>query len=111
MVQAVTMRDKMSVRTMLVLVLPTLGFSTGLSLVTTYLPLILERYTESSTLIGFAIGGEGIFSALHTSVGGCHERPDVDEALGPAAAVHDLRRRRSWPRRSSWRRFSPDTCP
>lgn len=49
---------------MLVLTLPTLGFSTGLSLVTTYLPLILERYTHSATLIGFAIGGEGIFSSL-----------------------------------------------
>lgn len=49
---------------MLVLTLPTLGFATGLSLVTTYLPVILDRYTSSATLIGFAIGGEGIFSAL-----------------------------------------------
>lgn len=49
---------------MLVLTLPTLGFSTGLSLVTTYLPVILDRYTNSATLIGFAIGGEGIFSSL-----------------------------------------------
>lgn len=49
---------------MLVLTAPTLGFATALSLVTTYLPLILERYTRSATLIGFAIGGEGIFSAL-----------------------------------------------
>lgn len=62
--QGVTIREKMSVRTMLVLVLPTLGFSTGLSLITTYLPLILKRYTGSDTLIGVAIGGEGIFSAL-----------------------------------------------
>jgi MFS family permease len=54
----------MSVRTMLVLTLPTLGFATALSLVTTYLPLILDRYTGSATLIGFAIGGEGIFSSL-----------------------------------------------
>jgi maltose/moltooligosaccharide transporter len=64
-VQGVTIRDKMSVRTMLVLVLPTLGFSTALSLVTTYLPVILiPKYTTSNTLVGFAIGGEGIFSAL-----------------------------------------------
>jgi len=63
-VQGATIREKMSVRTMLVLVLPTLGFSTGLSLITTYLPLILKRYTGSATLIGVAIGGEGIFSAL-----------------------------------------------
>lgn len=56
--------SKMSVRTMIVLTLPTLGFATGLSLVTTYLPVILDRYTHSATLIGFAIGGEGIFSLL-----------------------------------------------
>ena len=62
--RGVIIREKMSVRTMLVLVLPTLGFSMALSLVTTYLPVILDRYTKSATLIGFAIGGEGIFSAL-----------------------------------------------
>ncbi len=55
---------KMSTRTVLVLTLPTLGFATALSLVTTYLPVILDRYTKSATLIGFAIGGEGIFSVL-----------------------------------------------
>jgi maltose/moltooligosaccharide transporter len=60
----VTSEQKMGVRSMLFLTLPTLGFSTALSLVTTYLPLILERYTHSATLIGFAIGGEGIFSSL-----------------------------------------------
>jgi maltose/moltooligosaccharide transporter len=60
----VAVGQKMSVRTILVLTLPTLGFSTGLSLVTTYLPVILDRYTKSATLIGFAIGGEGMFSVL-----------------------------------------------
>ncbi len=59
-----TADQKMSVRAILVLTLPTLGFATGLSLVTTYLPVILDRYTKSATLIGFAIGGEGIFSVL-----------------------------------------------
>lgn len=59
-----TSGEKMGLRRMLVLTLPTLGFSTALSLVTTYLPVILDRYTNSATLIGFAIGGEGIFSAL-----------------------------------------------
>lgn len=62
--QVAMVREKMSVSQMLVLVLPTLGFSAALSLVTTYLPLILGRYTNSNTLIGFAIGGEGIFSSL-----------------------------------------------
>ena len=54
----------MGVRDMLVLTAPTLGFATALSLVTSYLPLILQNYTDSATLIGFAIGGEGIFSSL-----------------------------------------------
>jgi maltose/moltooligosaccharide transporter len=58
----------MSVRTMIVLTLPTLGFATGLSLITTYLPVILKVILKdrpgANTLIGFAIGGEGIFSAL-----------------------------------------------
>ncbi len=54
----------MGIRSMLILTLPTLGFATGLSLVTTYLPVILKNYTDSATLIGFAIGGEGIFSAM-----------------------------------------------
>jgi maltose/moltooligosaccharide transporter len=58
----------MGVRNMLLLTLPTLGFSTALSLVTTYLPVILKdilgNNPNSNTLIGFAIGGEGIFSAL-----------------------------------------------
>ena len=53
---------------MLVLTLPTLGFSMALSLVTTYLPVILKGILggnpNANTLIGFAIGGEGIFSAL-----------------------------------------------
>lgn len=58
----------MSVRDMMVLTLPTLGFATALSLVTTYLPVILKGILRgnpsANTLIGFAIGGEGIFSAL-----------------------------------------------
>lgn len=58
----------MSVRSMLVLTLPTLGFATALSLITTYLPVILENILRNvpgkATLIGFAIGGEGIFSSL-----------------------------------------------
>jgi maltose/moltooligosaccharide transporter len=58
----------MSVRSMLVLTLPTLGFATALSLITTYLPVILKDILGETpgrnTLIGFAIGGEGIFSSL-----------------------------------------------
>ena len=59
-----TTEEKMGIRAMLVLTIPTLGFATALSLVTTYLPVILQDFTHSATLIGFAIGGEGIFSSL-----------------------------------------------
>ena len=59
-----TDEQRMGVRDMLALTAPTLGFATALSLVTSYLPLILQNYTDSATLIGFAIGGEGIFSSL-----------------------------------------------
>ena len=62
--RGVTIRDKMSVRTMLVLVLPTLGFSTG-ALAGHHLPAGHPRPVHAvGTLIGLAIGGEGIFSAL-----------------------------------------------
>jgi MFS family permease len=54
----------MRVRTMMVLTFPTLAFSAAYSLVTTYLPVILGGYTDSNSLIGFAIGGEGIFSSI-----------------------------------------------
>ncbi len=63
-----TDEQRMGVRDMLVLTAPTLGFATALSLVTTYLPVILavilKGRSDSATLIGFAIGGEGIFSSL-----------------------------------------------
>jgi MFS family permease len=61
----VTEEREMGIRGMLILTLPTLGFSTALSLVTTVLPVILrEKFHVSATLIGFAIGGDGIFSLL-----------------------------------------------
>lgn len=57
------------------LTLPTVGLSMALSLVTTYLPLTLRRYTGSATLIGFAIGGEGLFAlAIPLVVGAISDR-------------------------------------
>lgn len=57
------------------LTLPTVGLSMALSLVTTYLPLILRRYTGSATLIGFVIGGEGLFAlAIPLVVGTISDR-------------------------------------
>ncbi|MCZ7662161.1 MAG: MFS transporter [Thermoleophilia bacterium] len=62
-------------RRMIQLTAPTLGLSLALSLVTTYLPLALQRYTSSATLIGFAIGGEGIFAlAIPLAVGAFSDR-------------------------------------
>ncbi|MCJ7796233.1 MAG: MFS transporter, partial [Thermoleophilia bacterium] len=57
------------------LTLPTVGLSMALALVTTYLPLTLRRYTGSATLIGFAIGGEGLFAlAIPLVVGAASDR-------------------------------------
>lgn len=60
---------------MIVLTVPTIGLSVCLSLVTTYLPLLLRRYTDSATLIGVAIGGEGAFAlAIPLVVGSLSDR-------------------------------------
>ena len=57
------------------LTLPTVGLSMALALVTTYLPLTLRRYTGSATLIGFAIGGEGLFAlVIPLAVGAASDR-------------------------------------
>jgi maltose/moltooligosaccharide transporter len=54
----------MRVRTMLVLTLPTFAFSAASSLVPFYVPQFLYEYTSSNTLVGFIVGGEGIFCCL-----------------------------------------------
>jgi len=62
-------------RQMTVLTVPTVGLSVCLSLITTYLPLLLRRYTDSATLIGVAIGGEGAFAlAIPLVVGSLSDR-------------------------------------
>lgn len=53
----------------------TIGLSVCLSLVATYLPLLLSRYTSSAALIGLAIGGEGLFAlAIPLVVGSLSDR-------------------------------------
>lgn len=65
----------LSYRQMSVLTIPTIGLSVCLSLVATYLPLLLSRYTSSATLIGVAIGGEGLFAlAIPLVVGSLSDR-------------------------------------
>jgi MFS family permease len=54
----------MSVRAMLVLTLPTFAFSAASTLVPFFVPQFLKQYTTSNTLVGFIVGGEGIFCVL-----------------------------------------------
>jgi len=56
----------MSVRAMMVLTLPTLAFSAASTVVPVFVPEIIKagNFTTSNTLIGFIIGGEGIFCLL-----------------------------------------------
>lgn len=42
----------------------TLGSTAGQTVMVALLPVLLSRYTDSATLIGFAIGGEGIVAIL-----------------------------------------------
>lgn len=42
----------------------TLGSTAGQTVMVALLPILLARYTDSATLIGFAIGGEGIVAVL-----------------------------------------------
>jgi MFS family permease len=42
----------------------TLGSTAGQTVMVALLPILLDRYTDSATLIGFAIGGEGIVAVL-----------------------------------------------
>jgi maltose/moltooligosaccharide transporter len=54
----------MSKRTMTLLTLPTLAFSAASTVVPFFVPQFLKQYTTSNTLIGFIVGGEGIFCVL-----------------------------------------------
>lgn len=51
-------------RLLRVLALPTFGLAFAISVLTTYGPVLLREVTDSTTAIGFAVGGEGIFALL-----------------------------------------------
>lgn len=60
---------------MLGLALPTFGLAFTISVLTTYTPVLLRELTSSATLIGFAVGGEGVFALfLPLVVGGLSDR-------------------------------------
>ena len=72
-----------------------LGLAWALTTTAAYLPPILERYTDSETLVGLVLAGEGIFAltlplvigpwsdTFHTPLG--RRRPFMLVALGPMA--------------------------
>ena len=75
----------------------TLGSTAGQTVMVALLPILLARYTESATLIGFAIGGEGIVAILVPYWIGA-----ASDHLPPPSSCSS--RRRSWRRPSRWRR-------
>ncbi|MCW2924372.1 MAG: permease [Thermoleophilia bacterium] len=54
---------------------PNFGLALSIGVVTTVLPVLLHRYTDSSTIVGLIIGGEGVFAvALPVLVGALSDR-------------------------------------
>jgi MFS family permease len=57
-------------RKLMVLGLPTLVLSLSITLVSTYLPVVLQRFSHSTSVIGLIVGGEGIFALSLSLVAG-----------------------------------------
>jgi MFS family permease len=51
-------------RLLAILGLPTFAFALGITVVSTYLPLLAQRFAASTTVIGVLIGGEGLMALL-----------------------------------------------
>lgn len=49
-------------RLLIILGLPTFGLALAITTVSTYLPVVLQEFTSSTTVIGLIIGGEGLFA-------------------------------------------------
>lgn len=49
-------------RLLALLGLPTFGLALAITIVSTYLPVVLKDFTDSTTVIGLIIGGEGLFA-------------------------------------------------
>jgi MFS family permease len=52
------------------LALPTFALALAVSVLTTYVPVLLRNFTSSRTAIGFAVGGEGLFALFLPLVAG-----------------------------------------
>lgn len=62
-------------RLLAALALPTFGLALSITIVATYVPVLLRDFTTSGTLIGLVIGGEGVFAlALPVLVGSWSDR-------------------------------------
>lgn len=49
-------------RLLALLGLPTFGLALSITIVSTYLPVVLKDFTDSTTVIGLIIDGEGLFA-------------------------------------------------
>lgn len=49
-------------RLLALLGLPTFGLALSITIVSTYLPVLVREFTDSATVIGLIIGGEGVFA-------------------------------------------------
>lgn len=51
-------------RTLALLGMPTFGLALAITIVSSYLPPVAREFTESNTVIGLLVGGEGLFALL-----------------------------------------------
>jgi MFS family permease len=65
-------------RLLVLLGLPTFGLALSITIVSTYLPVVLEDFTSSTAVIGLIIGGEGLFALfLPLVIGSWSDRLDT----------------------------------
>jgi MFS family permease len=57
-------RDRSKQPSLALLALPTLGLALSITVLTALVPLLLQRHTSSSTLIGAVVSGEGLLALL-----------------------------------------------
>jgi MFS family permease len=92
-VEAAARRTAVSTRLPWILGLGAFGLAFSITITAAYLPPLLDRFTDSGTLIGLVLGAEGVFALLlspvigpwsdtfHTPLG--RRRPFMLAALGP----------------------------
>ena len=67
--------NRREVRVLAVLGVPTFALALGITVVSTYLPVLAERFSDSSIVIGLLIGGEGLMALwLPLAIGSWSDR-------------------------------------